>query len=53
MKRNREIKKGDIVTPKDFPALKDRVEQISDFLGTTVYTLANKCRYTEDELENN
>jgi len=47
----KEIKKGDLVTPKEYPLLKGKVEKIKTFMGDTVYVLENGGMYTKDELK--
>ena len=49
--KQKEIKVGDEVTPKDFPQLKSKVEKIEPFMGETTYFLKNGTRYTREELE--
>ena len=44
------MKKGDLAIPKDFPALKSKVKEIS-IREETLYILENGTRWTKDELK--
>ena len=46
------MKKGDIVTPRDFPELKGTIIWIDrDYANQDLYVLDNGCRYTESEVD--
>ena len=46
----KQIKVGDIVTPKEFPLLKGEVISTGTFMEDKVYVLDTGGSYTKDEL---